>query len=507
MSTNKIIFIILTIGIVFKLALTSNGSFLFNMDNARDMVDVREMVVTQKIRMTGPTSAIEGLFNGPAWYYFLAVPFILSGGDPYSTIILQIVLWVIGGIFLLKLISEWSKLLILPVGFLWVSSDYINLATSYAFNPNPVTLLTPLLIYLFSKYLENEKFTYIAGAFFLGGLFFNFEMNFGVFIPPIIFVSTFFVRKNLLKTKTFWLASLFYIACLMPQLIFELRHNFFMTGSVINFLRNSHSEGLDIIKRFHILADSFFSVFSATMMNHRTLSTVILLFFIPVLSKLVKQKQVDKVAVICLIYIFLPFILYLFLPVTVNAWHLGGPASAAIILIGFLLKKLWEHNFFGKFIAIILSITVLYFAIYSIGKYFIQDRFIQNNDPSLYRNELAAVDYVYQYANGENFKVYVFMPSIIDYPYQYLFWWWGMKKYGYIPYDYAYAPNKVQYIGSKEKFEGLKENYKGLVFLIKEPNRGYNWKSGWEADYRFMELLHKTTLGSIDIEVRREATE
>lgn len=500
---NKIIFTILILGILYKLSLTFGGNFLFNMDNARDMVDVREMVVLKKLRLIGPTSAIEGLFNGPGWYYLLAIPFILSGGDPYGSIILQITLWVIGGFFLLKLVSRISAALIIPIGFVWIASDYINLATSYAFNPNPVTLLTPLFIYLLVKFLESGKFFYIVSTFFLAGLFFNFEMNFGVFTPWIIFFSTYLINKKLLKSANFWLASLFFIICLLPQVLFDLRHNFFMTNSVINFLRNSNGGQFNIFTRIQTLSLSFYEVFQATLLNHRTFATILILLFLPVIGK-IKGKNLEKIALICLVYIFTPFIFFLFLPVTVNAWHLGGPAVAFIILIAFLIKQLWQINFAGRLISFLIFVMLIWYSVFGISKFYFHDKYIVNNDPSLYKNELAAVDYVYQYAKGENFKVYVFLPSVIDYPYQYLFWWYGKKKYSYIPFEYAYAPNKPQYIPSKEKFEGLKENYKGLVFLIKEPNRGINYKSGWEADYRFMELLHKTTLGSIEIEVRRE---
>ena len=149
------IIIILLIGILYRLILTADGNFLFNMDNARDMVDVREMIVLKKPRLIGPTSAIEGLFNGPAWYYLLSLPFIVSNGEPYASIILEIGLWVIGGFFLLKLVSKWGSWLVLPVGFIWVVSDYIVLATRYAFNPNPVTFLTPVLIFAIEKFIKT----------------------------------------------------------------------------------------------------------------------------------------------------------------------------------------------------------------------------------------------------------------------------------------------------------------------------------------------------------------
>ena len=61
MNKKVIILIILFLGVVYRLLLTSGGNFLFNMDNARDFVDVREMVELKKLRLTGPSSAIEGL--------------------------------------------------------------------------------------------------------------------------------------------------------------------------------------------------------------------------------------------------------------------------------------------------------------------------------------------------------------------------------------------------------------------------------------------------------------
>src|SRR3989344_9028795 len=77
-----LIIALLIFGIFYKLHWTSGGNFIFNMDNARDMVDVREMVVLDKLRLIGPTSGVEGFFNGPGWYYLLAIPFIFSKSKP-----------------------------------------------------------------------------------------------------------------------------------------------------------------------------------------------------------------------------------------------------------------------------------------------------------------------------------------------------------------------------------------------------------------------------------------
>src|SRR3989344_3780257 len=393
MTNSRLILIILLLGIIYKLIMTSGGNFLFNMDNARDLVDVREMVELKKIRLTGPTSAIEGFYNGPAWYYLLAIPYVVSDGNPYSTIILQIILWAIGGFFLLKMVSNFGKILIILIGLVWVASDYISLATVYAFNPNPLTLLSPLFIYLLFKYLQTNKLIFSILTFFLGGLFFNFEMNFGVFIPMIIFVSILFTNKlTLLKSSSFWIGLLFFILCLLPQLLFDIRHNFIMTKSVINYLSQGTSTSYNLFTRFQTITDSFFNVFSATLMNRKNLTIIILLLFIPIITKFFKQIRKNDLIIASVVYILIPFILYVFIPVTVNPWHLGGVAAILILLIGFQIKKLWEFNFFGKIIGLTLSLFLIFYSLSNISKFFLLDFGKPNMDPSLYKNEIAAID-------------------------------------------------------------------------------------------------------------------
>lgn len=499
----KIILVILILGFLYKLQLTSNGNFLFNMDNARDMVDVREMVVLKKLRLIGPTSAIEGLFNGPAWYYLLAIPFVISGGDPYASIIMEIILWTIGGFFLLKLVSDWSNFLIIPIGLLWIASNYIGLTTAYAFNPNPVTLLSPVFIYLLYKYLITGKFIYSIGTWFLGGLFFNFEMNFGVFIPLIFFIATILVNKNLIRQKNFWLGSLFYLVTILPQILFDLKHQFLMTNSVINFLRNEPRIPYDFANRFQLMTTTFYNTFTPTMFNHRVLTIGLILASIPIFAKLFKEDQKNTVLMISLCYILIPFIGFLFLPVTVNSWHLGGEMVAAIFLTAFVIKGLWGYNLFGKIYSVSISVLIIWASLANIFNYFTHDRSIPSKDPSLYKNEIAAIDYVYQKSEGKNFKVYTYLPSVIDYPYQYLLWWHGKKRYGYIPGEYVYSPNKPQYISNKEKFDGDKSNFSGLVFLIKEPDR-IKLRQAWENDFKDMKYLSKEMVGPIEVEIRKE---
>lgn len=499
-----LIIVLLLFGVIQKIYLTSGGNFLFNMDNARDLVDVREMVELKKIRLIGPTSAIEGFYNGPGWYLLLAIPYIIFQGDPYGAILLMIALWAIGGFFLLRLISRFGYFITLVAGLIWIGSSYINLATVYSFNPNPVTFLTPLFIFLLEKYLKEKRILYLAGASFLGGFFFNLEMNFGVFVPSIILVSIILTNNlKLLKSVKFWLGIMPYGITLLPQIIFDLRHQFIMSHSIMRFLSDeTNRKSSGIFERANEIFNSFYSVSSATFFNNQYLPKVVLigLIFAAAILVVKKVKKVNPLVIVTSSLVFLPVLSYMFLlPVQVNAWHLGAEMVGLIILFSYTLKLLMDFHIAGKVVAVLIILFTVFIAGNNILS-FLDGKKLPNNDPSLYKNEVTAVDYVYQKAGGKNFKAYVYLPSVIDYPYQYIFWWHGLKKYSYTPQDYAYAPSKPPYISNKETFVFPKKDAasSGLVFLIKEPDR-INIRHLWENIFAKLEVVDSIKLPGIEV--------
>jgi hypothetical protein len=133
-------------------------------------------------------------------------------------------------------------------------------------------------------------------------------------------------------------------------------------------------------------------------------------------------------------------------------------------------------------------------------------RYIQyfrlSDDPSLLANEIKAVEWVYEKAEGQGFSVYNYLPSVLDYPYQYLFWWHGLRKYGYLPCEYASYPGSPGiFIPNKKKFVEPKK-CGDLRFLIIEPNKKNpqlreNWINDLKQGY---ELIEESFSGKILIQ-------
>lgn len=268
-----------------------------------------------------------------------------------------------------------------------------------------------------------------------------------------------------------------------------------MSKSVINFL--SQGGSFNLLSRTTSVYGSFYSTLNATFMNQSIITLMFLgLFFIYLVSFLKRFKSKEIFETSCLLFVLIPFGGYVLLPVQVNSWHLGGAMVALILLLIIILNKLSK-------LGLVISLLVIFYALFNIVRFFTHDLLIPNQDPSLFKNEIAAIDYVYEYANGKNFKVYTYLPSVYDYPYQYLFWWYGKKKYGYIPGEYAYSPNKPTYIPSQDKFQGKKDGFSGMLFLIKEPDRN-DTRSGWEGPFAKLETVKKQIVGSLEIEIKRE---
>lgn len=500
------ILIILFIGLIFRLYISSENNFIFNMDNARDMVDVREMVVLGKLRLIGQTTAIDGVYYGPLWYYMLSVPFILSGGNPYASILLEIFMWGLGGYFLLWLTNKfYGKLATLAVGCIWVASNFILLGSQYAFNPNPILFLTPVFIFCLWKFMDSGKWIFNIFAWFLAGAFLQFEVAVGLFMPLIIILTLVFSKKfAYFKEKKFYLGPLILFLTLLPQIIFELRHNFFIIKALFTYKSGSHGEiGIIPVLRTQAVFKSFYNTLLPTFMNFEFFTRAIIAIFIIISLWLLKTRtKIDKLTLICLIILFTTLLGLIPLKVDLMRWHLNSVLIASIILVGFVILYL-QKFIFGKLVAWLLFIMLFIFTIQNITSY-VKAKQRGDGNNSILNTEISAIDYTYQKAHGSNFKVYVYMPSVIDYPYQYLFWWYGLKKYGYLPEDYAYLPQKPEYIKQKEKLNiGKKPESSGLVFLIKEPDQ-IGQRHLWENSFKQLKLLEKTSIGSLDIEIRKE---
>ena len=131
-----------------------SNEFPFVFDMGRDHIWVRNMIELRRPTLIGPWGSLAGIYFGPAWYYLLSIPYIISGGMPQASVVwvmlLNLLALIIGFKFLKKTINLKTALLF---SFVFALSPHNINITTYPFHAN-VLPLTQIII-LISLFTNN----------------------------------------------------------------------------------------------------------------------------------------------------------------------------------------------------------------------------------------------------------------------------------------------------------------------------------------------------------------
>lgn len=436
--------IILGVGSWLRSSGIISNSFAFTYDVGRDMLAVENMVVNHKIPLIGQTTGVGGIFYGPWWYYILSIPFFIFSGNPQgvaffmvfigiSTILLGYIIGKkIGGDFLGIIFSALISI-----------SPLMILTSSQIWNPNLIPffiLLVFLMLYLLfsdtkSRTTKTKHLLILLGLFL--GIIIDLEIVFGILYSIGIFISLIFVFRKGLKIKELSFFILGLLLIFSPRIIFEVRHDFLMTKTLIG----TFSNGLMSAKQSSIFDELFsrtislLSAWNATLAGQNSMIGFILITLV-FLSLLFLYKEIENTqkqfikTILIVIATFLAGVT--FFNQAIWPHYLVGLPIFYILFLSLIINRIW--------IALKKSWVIFFilFFLFWINLNPIQvlgniTKPVWEGNAAVYRNQVAVVDYIYKQAKGKNFKYIVYTPAVQDYTYRYLFSWYGKKEYGYVP--------------------------------------------------------------------------
>lgn len=492
-----LLFLVTLLAAILHLGPLLYGNFWFTFDNARDSLWVRDIVSLKKLYLIGPWSSLGGVFFGPGWYYFLTPGFILTQGHPVAGVI-SIVLVIFSTAFLGYVFSKRyfgdMVLAFLLLSFILFSTLHLQFSR-VAFHANVLPLLTMGVIVALAY--TDKKFLFgIGTALLLSSLSFHFEpmYGFGLTLGLIIYLLLF--QRNRLKNKTqmFILLLIFFIP-FIPQIIFELRHDFLQAKAIILYLqgKNQTLSGYlpfleRVVNRFNLLLVTWKRTFgddwgfAGALLG---LTIICSLLKTRQLQGQIRQQNLLKILISIIVGIYLLLTFYSY---EAKAWYVAG---VPVIYCFFLaLVYDWLYRLFPayKFFFLGLIILTLIFMAKPGSSWEKISKRIRINESAIFANEQDIIDYVYQDASNFGFAVYTYTPGVYDYPYQYLFWWQGARKYKYLPYDMSYLPNKPpEYVPNKAIYESsfLRPKSNTLYLIVeREPEyleRLVSWFNTFES--------------------------
>jgi len=260
-----------------------------------------------------------------------------------------------------------------------------------------------------------------------------------------------------------------FLITFLPQVAFDVRHDFLMSRSALSLISGSErglfvdGEKTGYLSLIIGHVDSLYRNFRSSFINDGFAGYIPNLFIVAILAstllavkknKIFLKKESEFILFIVKLLSII-FLLTFAYPFPLRYWFLTGFQSFYLIIIGLLLSKIWINRF-GKFITIALFIILVFYSWQRIDALY----FNPPNDGGAekIKGKISAIDYIYKDSNGKSFGLLVFTPAVYTYAYDYLVWWYGQKKYGYIP----------------------NEDKKGIVYLLIEPDRSKPWSyKGW----------------------------
>lgn len=474
---------ILLVGFFLRAQETLSGNYLFLLDQGRDMMDVRAIVIDHNLTLIGPYTSLQGVFQGPLWYYLIAVTTFIFRGDPWGGILLMLLI----SMSILGIVFLWAKRLFgvataLIITFLFAFSSEAIAAATYAWNPHPMWLL--ILVFIFSFYeviRGNQKFHFLLWPTL--SLMFHFQTALGVFITGASILFILFFERKIIRQKNFLISIIIASLFFLPQVLFDLRNDFLMSrsllGSVIGENRGLGIGGEDLSYKTVIKghASSFYYNFESGFMRGGFLQkfppVMLFLTIIFAPSILRENDETSKFFKFLLIFVGLVLVVSFLYPFPIRYWFLIGFQSFFLLITGIMLGFLWQYRV-GKFTIILGAFILVYYSGLRIHTLY----FNPPNDGGFSKmdGKKAAIDYIYKEANGKQFNVQIFTPPVITDAYDYMFLWYGLQKYGYIP----------------------GRDLAGNVYLLMEPDPEKPWSyEGWlETVIREGEVVKTATLSS-----------
>lgn len=406
----------------------------FYFDQGRDAMVIWDFWHNGKPFLIGPTTGIAGIFRGP-WYYWLIAPaYLLGGGDPvWPSVFLSSTTIIAAGLAYLIGTEVMDRRAGLLASFIIAFSYYLMLASRWLSNPTPMLLISMILVYSMYRVVDGKKNAWLFIALMLG-----MAMQFGsaaeLFYFPVVAIFALWQRKNLPDKKIVIFSLLLLFISVVPQIIFDIRHNGILSDNIKKFLFEEESFKLSLWEVARIRFRSYFSIFSSKIWPGKVdLFWTFLIISAGVMAAGWRDLWSRPKFKILILLLLSPIVGMLFFQGNYGniydyyftGYYLIFVILAAVIL-SYMSKSIWGKIILVGFLSVFISVN------FELDRNYIVAG-VDGATTVAFGNQKQAVDWIYKDANGEDFNIDAYVPPVIPHAYDYLFAWYGPKNYGYAP--------------------------------------------------------------------------
>jgi len=444
-----VIGLIIILGLLLRLTFLLPDRFIFFLDAARDFILVDQIVTDHRIFLIGGRSGVQGLFHGPLWLYMLVPIAHITQGNPYLMGILTMVVYVCVSVVSSYVIAKHFYGWVVAVLFALMLVTAQSIVTFSLTMTNAHMAPVVFIGFLFAgvSFIRGNEKSLLVQALCVG-LMVHFESAFAVFLPLLIALQ-FLLAKKIARWKTLFMSCVVFTLSISSYIVFELRHSFLMTNTVLNIISgkiqpspdSQHLQNIGVLISDRL--SGFFYYFMRPfawehiILNIFSIGALLLgtLFVLRGRSHDSSDRNNKE-----LIWIFsIPWIYYtVFLLYKQILWahYSFALTTSASLLAAILIGRLF---FLGK-IQKTLAITITIVAFLSIGIAIMQTFDLLKKPPSKdYLSQRDAAEYVLTDSKGE-VNYFVYDPGQLTYKMDYLIRYFARSK------NVRVQNNKVGYV-------------------------------------------------------------
>jgi len=434
--SNKVVylslFIILILGFVARVY-RAGDLMGFYYDQGRDALVIWRLWHEGRPFLIGPVTGLAGIFLGPFYYYLIAPFYLLGGGNPvYPAVFLAFI--TVCGVFMLYYLG-WkfhSRITGLIAAVIGSFSFYLVLAGRWLSNPTPIMATSMLFLYSLWMIIRGGSRNWWIVTALLIGISLQLESASAVFYLPIFIVFIIWQRKKLPGLKTLSYSGLIFFATLLPQILFNFRHDNLIINNFKRVLIEEQSFRLDFWQVLETRLNYFWQVFySKLFMENKDLAAFFTLISAVLIISRINSKKDFLPVKLLLLFNIVPMIGYILFQGNfgnIYDYYMTGYYFPLILLFSIGMGFAW-NKFLGKPVVVMFLILFCNIHVPALKNYLFSDTDGKHN--ITLGNEIQAVNWVFDDAKDLNkFKVDVYVPPVIPHSYDYLFLWQGTQRCG-----------------------------------------------------------------------------
>ena len=375
------------------------------------------------------------------------LPFLLGNGHPVAFtwfVVCLSLLSVVLSFFVLKKLSGIYGAVLATI--LYSFAGFSVATTKFIWNPYPIVWLMPLYVLGLFAWTKQKPYGLPLAAG-VTGLGIHFEAISGITLIPTLGVMGImeFTRHVALKQKaaTLFVSLLVFALPFLPNLLFDLRHNFLISSALYktvatggaNITHRPEEIPLPLAERIRLRTDDLLTYTVHAVTPNKTVNVLLFILLIAGGTMLYRKKRTDCLFVLLVVLTLLtPFCLFLTLKYSVWSYYWLANPPLYSLLLAFVLASLVKDNrkLLPLLFVLIGVLLVAYNPLSALNQW---QRGDLRSGGQTFTTQRAIVQAIYKDAGTQDFSVYVLTPPVYDYVYRYLLWWQGTRQFHNLPKD------------------------------------------------------------------------